>query len=471
MNPPALSFQEHDKLNLATFAKQFEKFLTVEHHFSDDALVVSLNAPFGSGKTHFLEMWRHDLEQRREKDPQLPLPIYINAWESDYCGDPLVAILSEFIDELDKLPKTDDGDATKTKPRLRSALAFLGNIGNQLLEKATGVDAAEALGRAKEKLNPEKAGQELLDSFKAKSTALEALKTELRTLFSGMEPKAIIMVDELDRCRPDFAIHYLETIKHIFSTKGLIFVLAVDHGQLAATARALFGQDLNFPEYYRKFASRQVSLPEMDENACANYCRSLEKKFIATPEGTDFVRASGFTRGTAGIKNIQELTSALKLKPRQLKEVYRVIGHAAAISNSQQPELPWTWADGLMLMAALKIAGHQLYQLLLSQTPSREEVFREMNMLMANPRAKIYWINLLMIGTFTEKDTAESTASEIWQLYEKYVKRKPEAELSTYRDHLKSLQKEWELGSVSTQRSCLSDIGQIIETAQQFYGN
>jgi len=71
-----------------------ERFLLTEHTFVEGSLVVSLNAPFGSGKTTFLRMWADDLTARRVGAPELPRPVIINAWESDYCGDPLLALVS-----------------------------------------------------------------------------------------------------------------------------------------------------------------------------------------------------------------------------------------------------------------------------------------------------------------------------------------------------------------------------------------
>ena len=71
--------------------------------------------------------------------------------------------------------------------------------------------------------------------------ALQKLRDTLREVFGGDSPKAFLFVDELDRCRPDYAINYLETIKHVFDVHGLVFVLAVDYEQLECSAKALFG--------------------------------------------------------------------------------------------------------------------------------------------------------------------------------------------------------------------------------------
>src|SRR6185369_6813478 len=89
-----ITFEEYDKLGLKPFSQKLEKFLMVEHDFVEGSLVVSLDAPFGAGKTTFLSMWKSDLEKRRETEGTVPKTVMINAWESDYCGDPLLSIVN-----------------------------------------------------------------------------------------------------------------------------------------------------------------------------------------------------------------------------------------------------------------------------------------------------------------------------------------------------------------------------------------
>src|SRR5690606_14014056 len=48
---------------------------------------------------------------------------------------------------------------------------------------------------------------------------------------SGGKP-LIFFVDELDRCRPNYAVSILEQIKHFFSVPNIVFVLSIDKGQL-----------------------------------------------------------------------------------------------------------------------------------------------------------------------------------------------------------------------------------------------
>jgi predicted KAP-like P-loop ATPase len=116
-----------------------------------------------------------------------------------------------------------------------------------------------------------------VDRYQARKSALN----ELRTALSGATPKVIVFVDELDRCRPDYAVSYLETIKHVFDVKGMVFVLAMNSEQFANSVRAQFGV-VNFPEYLRKFVHRTVKLPKVTQQGSFSLVAHLTDKYGAS---------------------------------------------------------------------------------------------------------------------------------------------------------------------------------------------
>jgi predicted KAP-like P-loop ATPase len=61
------------------------------------------------------------------------------------------------------------------------------------------------------------------------------------------------MVDELDRCRPDYAIRVLERIKHFFDISGIVFIIGMDRNQLCHSICGLYGERFNSSEYLKKF--------------------------------------------------------------------------------------------------------------------------------------------------------------------------------------------------------------------------
>jgi predicted KAP-like P-loop ATPase len=128
-----------DQLGLEDFATRLEKFITIEHEYVEGSLVIALSSSFGSGKSTFLNMWQHSLENRKGNS-NIPLVINLNAWESDYYGDPLFAIISALIDKVKK-----EGRSAETLISAAKDFGWFATaIGNQIAAKVTGIDAIAA---------------------------------------------------------------------------------------------------------------------------------------------------------------------------------------------------------------------------------------------------------------------------------------------------------------------------------------
>ena len=358
---PVVSFAD-DKLGLQPFAERLEKFLLVERDFVEGSLVVSLGAPFGFGKTTFLRMWKADLEKRMAESPLTSRPILLNAWESDYCGDPLLAIVTGLIQALEpKKGETDGAPASKLREAAKDVAWFAVGLANSFVANTTGFNPGEAGDLAQSKKNARKPEKpDFVSLYESRVESLAHLKRTLREVFNGGKTPAIVMVDELDRCRPDYAISYLETIKHVFDIPGLIFVLAVDYDHLANSARALFGPKLKFEEYYRKFVQRELVLPPIDQNGFNCLAGTYAQEYLGKIER----RAcwiSPHDRERMG--KIEELIGAIKLTPRQIQEMFRIVAHALEREKAQQVSaMPnWCFGIGTILLAALKVGQRDLY--------------------------------------------------------------------------------------------------------------
>ena len=75
----------------------------------------------------------------------------------------------------------------------------------------------------------------------------------------------VIAIDELDRCRPPYAVEMLEAAKHLFSVDRVIFALAVNRSQLLHAVKALYGQDFEADDYLKRFFDVDFRLPEPDK--------------------------------------------------------------------------------------------------------------------------------------------------------------------------------------------------------------
>jgi predicted KAP-like P-loop ATPase len=224
-SPEPLTFAKADRLSLKPFCEKLEKYLLVDADYADGSLVTALNAGFGCGKTTFLEMWKNDLLERRasatgETAFTAPMPVMLNAWESDYCGDPLVAILAGLLKAVDQWHGKDAPTKTEKQSLWESAKDvawFAVGLANGVAAATTdlnSIQAGEFAEKKKQERNP--AVPDFITLFNQRKDALEKLKEQMASTFSGASTKVIVFVDELDRCRPDYAVSYLETIKHVF---------------------------------------------------------------------------------------------------------------------------------------------------------------------------------------------------------------------------------------------------------------
>jgi hypothetical protein len=347
---------EEDLLGLSDFRERLEKFIVTEERYVEGGLVLALSSKYGSGKTTFLNMWKSSLESTSEESVA-DFVVYLNAWESDYYGDPLFAIISALVEQLDQEEKKaiDLIEAAKDLGWFSTAIA------GQIVKKFTGVDAIAA-GDVAEKKKNKRADTTVLspDTFTLymqRKEAMQALKVAIQAFVTKSKPRVIFLVDELDRCRPDYAISYLETIKHIFDLNGAVFILAADRNQLENSAKTAFGRNLDFEEYYRKFIHREVSLPPISDEGYKKLSDDYISKYLEHKNG----RFCMMPLDTSRRENISELIGGLKLTPRQIQEVFRILGHILSTSEEKQGKIHWCLGVGSILMASLKVGNSQVY--------------------------------------------------------------------------------------------------------------
>jgi hypothetical protein len=209
-----------------------------------ESIVLSLNGHWGSGKTFMLKRWQTDLIQKGFST------LYFNAWEDDYCNDPLVAILGQLRKHIGK---------EKLENVTKYAMPLLKAGANMILKSATGGT-----------VNLDDIGTEnnVFDEYDDAKTNLKKLKESLIEVIQqiadeGKTLPLVFIIDELDRCRPSFAIELLERIKHIFDIPNVIFVLGIDRKQLGHSIKSVYGQDMDVEGYLHRFIDINFILPEV----------------------------------------------------------------------------------------------------------------------------------------------------------------------------------------------------------------
>lgn len=285
-----------------------------------------------------------------------------------------------------------------------------------MVKKETGIDVGAASKLASEKrAKREDKFQIQTDTFSVyqdRKKAMHNLKHALQEFIQKNRGKVLFLVDELDRCRPDYAISYLETIKHIFDVEGAVFVLAADRQQLENSAKKAFGADLDFEEYYRKFVHREVSLPEISKEGYARLASEYVDHYLER-EGLRvcFMELDDGSR----VKNISRLVEALKLTPRQIQEVFRILGHICETTEDKRGNLLLKLAASSTLMAALKVGESKLFDRLGNQTLESEEGFELLKNLLGEDRVG-WWFKFILTGNgfrLEEDDTLEEIMKKV----------------------------------------------------------
>lgn len=397
---------EDDLIGLKEFATRLEKFIAVEQNYVEGSLVISLSSKYGSGKTSFLQMWKSSLENAENKNEN-PLLISLNAWESDYYGDPLFAIVSALVNCTQK-----EGEPTQKLLNAAKDLGWFATaIGGQIVNKFTGVDAVAAGDLAeKKKAKREDRHEVMPDTFsiyEGRKNAMNSLKEAISEFVEGSKSGVWFLVDELDRCRPDYAISYLETIKHIFDVKGAVFLLAADRRQLENSARTAFGSDLDFEEYYRKFIHREITLPAISDSGY----KKLASKYVSYYLEREGAR-NCFMKPDQS-EHISELVGALKLTPRQMQEVFRILGHIFATSKENRGRLLWCLGVGTIVMAALRIGEPRVFHLLGKQELDPKEGINYLKSILGDKHLD-WWFTLFFTGGGLKLEKGEK-AEEVFK--------------------------------------------------------
>lgn len=240
---------------------------------SEDPLVVALDEKWGTGKTVF--------SKRLEKSAldQGFTVVYFDAFKRDYDPDVFIALSAEL---LAKLP--DSNNKTSIKDNAKIVGKTILKIG---LKSALRVGTAGALRVGDLNDAAEEAAEEIgdvaeaeldalidrrLDSARVADETFESFKNSLRALANssegeGREAKPLLfIVDELDRCRPDYSLDVLETIKHFFSASGVHFLLVCDMDQLVSSIQHRYGLKGHGYDYLEKFIDVRTSFPRLDNN-------------------------------------------------------------------------------------------------------------------------------------------------------------------------------------------------------------
>lgn len=269
-------FSKHDIFKHKTFGNELANLFIV----SEESLVVALDDNWGIGKTTFVKMWMGHIKNKFNCQP-----IYFDAFANDYIADPFTALSAALVN----FKFGNDDQFLDAQEKLETFKQNVISVGGVFLKGAVGLgvraltggmlNQEDVAGEFTNNLNPDaiknamqssaeaiidskiNSAEEDHDAFKAFRIALEDI---VKALPEGSGP-LIFVVDELDRCKPTFALELVEILKHFFCVPGVHFLLSVNMKQLAQSVRSVYGLDTGSEVYLRKFVHLSRPLPEPTE--------------------------------------------------------------------------------------------------------------------------------------------------------------------------------------------------------------
>jgi len=279
-----LSF-DGDQLERKQFTERLIQYI-IGLADSDSAIlpagrVIAVNAPWGAGKTWVAER----LAAQLQLNQQIQRPgIYVNAFEFDFHQDPFAVLASAILSQASDTGGAKAGLKEATKTVLKESLPalFKGAMktgAKKLVGEEAFEDVVESLADSTEKTL-----EALVDTFAATQKSGRAFREKLTEFARSTQGSLVVIVDELDRCRPTFALDLLERVKHLFDVPNVVFVLFFHRDAMANVIRQMYGLGVDTDAYLRKFISLNVELPSKMSH---NYNRDDAAHFVQ-----EFLRSS-----------------------------------------------------------------------------------------------------------------------------------------------------------------------------------
>lgn len=231
----------------------------------------------------------------------------------------------------------------------RGVLVALKGLTGGVLDFEKGIE--DAIGAM-----AEQTAKELIDRYSQEKEITQKFREAIKTLLEKIDKDKpfVIFIDELDRCRPLYAIELLERIKHIFGIEGLIFVLSIDKSQLAESIKSQYG-NIDTNNYLRRFIDLEFTLqnPNVD-----NFCEVLYRKYDFSTKLTNKHVTKQSGPDINELAMLKYLAKSLHLSLREIEHIFIQIDIFYKTINDSFPEV---YFRVFVFFATLKIKDSQLY--------------------------------------------------------------------------------------------------------------
>lgn len=213
--------------------------------------IISIDGKWGCGKSVFLkqleyinknEIQLNDKFNNLENFKEKYVVLYYNAWENDFHNSPLLSLIYNLINDFPKEKSQTASGKIELPFDLTECLKTISHDFINLDKVKNYEDLTKEIHTSEEK------------------------KQALNNIIDNILPKGkrlIFIIDELDRCKPDYAVDMIETIKHFYTNDKVIFLLGTNNLQLSYTISNYYGNGFDGYGYLNKIYNLVIELGDI----------------------------------------------------------------------------------------------------------------------------------------------------------------------------------------------------------------
>lgn len=216
-------------------------------------------------------------QQRNEKQSVTFLPIYYNAWENDYWDDPLPSLIQKIAWESEGAGDVDANTVVDKFAGIADAILKPFNL-DVLKEVKVSFDGTKLL-------------RDYEDRLKIRSKVKELIAMAL----NHKADKLLLIIDELDRCKPTFALRLLEEVKTLFDAPNLIVLYSVNVAELSKTTEGEYGSGFDGSRYLSRFYDVEYCLRVPASGAYFAHVGTPNDSYRSHEIAHELVRALGMS--------------------------------------------------------------------------------------------------------------------------------------------------------------------------------
>lgn len=272
-----------EKLDVLNRHNFIDNLITIVETIAETeaGICFAIDGEWGTGKTFVLEKFEQSMKimQSEETADNKFFVFHYNCWKYDYYEEPSIAIISAMLDAIDDELSIVDPKMQAVWEKVKESL---GTVAGKFVENHIGVDIVEVYKDIVQKKESDESKRREFDHLFAFNKTLDFARTTLQEI--AQNKTILIIVDELDRCLPEYGIRVLERLHHLFDgIDKCIVIISTDKKQLTHSVQSIYG-NVEVNQYLKKFISFTMSL---DNGSVSSQIFEKYKSYFSCFESPD----------------------------------------------------------------------------------------------------------------------------------------------------------------------------------------